>query len=111
MTVAAASDMWDGEMEPFDVDGTEILLVRVDGEYHAYHGTCPHQSSRLAEGDLDGTVLTCFAHGWMFDVRTGAGVNPAVARLVRHAVRTVNGRVQVSRRAVAPDRKADHGDS
>src|SRR5262245_362353 len=98
-------------MESYTVDGTEILVVRLDGAYHAYDGACPHQSSRLVDGDLDGTTLTCFAHAWMFDVRTGEGVNPAVARLVRHSVRTVDGRVQVSRRPAGPDRKADHDDS
>jgi 3-phenylpropionate/trans-cinnamate dioxygenase ferredoxin subunit len=32
---------------------------------------CPHAGLPLSEGSLDGCVVTCTAHGWTFDVRTG----------------------------------------
>jgi toluene monooxygenase system ferredoxin subunit len=98
--LAAADDLWDGEMESHDVDGYEILLVRIDGCFHAYRGICPHQSQPLVDGELDGTTLTCIAHEWMFDVRTGQGINPRGSRLTRHDVRVVDGMVLVSRAPV-----------
>ncbi len=83
-------------MEPRELDGREILLIRLDGQYHAYDGLCPHSGTPLADGRLDGTSLTCSAHEWEFDARTGAGVNPAAACLKRYEVRVDGGRVLVS---------------
>ena len=95
--VADEGDLWDGEMESYDLDGQEILLIRLDGQYHAYDGTCPHQSTSLAAGVLDGGLLTCSAHEWEFDARTGQGVNPRTACLRRREVLITGGRVLVSR--------------
>jgi nitrite reductase/ring-hydroxylating ferredoxin subunit len=97
VAVAAEDELWDGEMESYNMDGAEILLVRLDGQYHAYDGACPHQSQPLVEGTLDGGSLTCNAHQWMFDVRTGQGINPCTSSLARHDVRIVDGAVLVSR--------------
>lgn len=94
--VADAGDLWDGEMESYDLGGIDLLLVRVAGEYHAYHNSCPHQSASLVEGDLDGTTLTCRAHEWEFDLRTGAGINPRTAGLTRYPVQLIDGIVHVS---------------
>jgi nitrite reductase/ring-hydroxylating ferredoxin subunit len=66
-------------------------------------GICPHQSQPLVDGVLDGTTLTCSAHEWMFDVRTGQGINPRGSCLTRHDVYVVDGAVLVSRApAVTP---------
>lgn len=97
VVIAAEDDLWDGEMESYDVYGREVLLVKVDGRFHAYDGACPHQSVALIEGILDGTTLTCRAHAWSFDTRTGEGINPRTTCLVRHAVHVVDGAVHVSR--------------
>ncbi len=94
--VADADDLWDGEMEPRELDGREILLIRLGGRYHAYGGLCPHSGTPLADGRLDGTSLICGAHEWEFDARTGAGINPAAACLKRYEVRVDGGRVLVS---------------
>lgn len=99
MAIADTGDLWDGEMESYDLDGREILLIRLDGEYHAFDVSCPHQGTSLADGTLEGGLLTCSAHEWEFDVRTGQGVNPAAACLKRHQVRIADGRVLVSRAA------------
>lgn len=88
-------ELWDGEMIELDVAGEDVLLVRLDGCYHAYRGVCPHQRVRLVEGSLDGATLTCRAHLWQFDVRSGRGVNPAAARLTRYAVKHEAGGVWV----------------
>jgi nitrite reductase/ring-hydroxylating ferredoxin subunit len=91
-----ADSLWDGEMESFDVGDAEVLVVKVDGQIQAYDGICPHQSQSLVEGDLEGGILTCRAHEWQFDARTGAGINPRDACLQRHDVRvTGDGMVEV----------------
>jgi nitrite reductase/ring-hydroxylating ferredoxin subunit len=95
-----ADSLWDGEMESFDVDDAEVLVVKVDGQIQAYDGICPHQSQSLVEGDLEGGVLTCRAHEWQFDARTGEGINPRDTCLRRHDVRvTSDGMVEVRLRS------------
>ncbi len=94
--VADADEFWDGEMDAFDLGDREVLIVRIDGEFHAYDGICPHQSFSLVDGDLDGTVLTCRAHEWQFDAETGLGINPANECLVRHACEVRDGVIYVS---------------
>ena len=98
-----ADALWDGEMESFDVGDDEVLVVKVDGQIRAYDSVCPHQSQSLVEGDLEGGILTCRAHEWQFDVRTGQGVNPTDTCLLRHDVRvSSDGMVQVRLRRRSP---------
>jgi nitrite reductase/ring-hydroxylating ferredoxin subunit len=40
----------------------------------------------LSAGSLDGAVLTCATHGWVFDTATGRGINPAQTCLTEFAV-------------------------
>ncbi|MGD9530212.1 Rieske 2Fe-2S domain-containing protein [Pseudonocardia sp.] len=98
--VADDDELWDGEMESYDVGDTEVLLVKIDGQHYAYRGICPHQSVALVEGSLDGRTLTCRAHEWSFDATNGAGINPRDTCLTRHEVRVRDGVVLVSRRPV-----------
>jgi toluene monooxygenase system ferredoxin subunit len=68
-------------MLALDVGGNSILLVNIGDHIYAYANTCPHQKSRLDEGDLLGKTLRCARHHWEFDVCTGRGINPESACL------------------------------
>lgn len=94
--VIEANEMWDDEMESFDIGDEEVLLVKVDGRIHAYDAICPHQSISLAEGEFEQGVITCRAHEWQFEAVSGEGVNPTGTCLVRHEARiNDNGMVEV----------------
>ena len=54
-----------------EANGKEIALFQVGGKVHAIYAVCPHQGGPLAEGGLDGKVVTCPWHGWEFDVTSG----------------------------------------
>ena len=59
-------------------------MLRTRTGVRAYEGRCPHQGALLAEGSLDGDVLTCRNHGWRFDVETGRRLDgPECLRGVR----------------------------
>lgn len=53
------------------VDGIGVGLYSVDGEIYAMEDACPHAGYPLSEGELEGCIISCRAHGWPFDVRTG----------------------------------------
>jgi toluene monooxygenase system ferredoxin subunit len=88
--VASLATLWDGEMIGCKVAGRPVVLVKLDGRVHAFDDRCPHLGQPLSAGTLEGGVLTCNAHLYSFDARTGVGINPARARLCPYAV-TVEG--------------------
>jgi 3-phenylpropionate/trans-cinnamate dioxygenase ferredoxin subunit len=53
------------------VQGQEIMLARVGGNYYAIANSCPHMKGDLSAGTLEGTVITCPRHGSQFDVTDG----------------------------------------
>jgi 3-phenylpropionate/trans-cinnamate dioxygenase ferredoxin component len=69
--VGKASDIPPGKMQKVTVDGKEILVVNIDGIYHAINDTCTHAGASLSEGNLDGYIITCGWHGAKFDCKTG----------------------------------------
>lgn len=74
--IAKIEDLWSGEMMPVEVNGEQLLLVKINDRVYAYADACPHQKSRLSEGALTQNILRCARHHWEFDVCTGSGVNP-----------------------------------
>ena len=88
IAVATLDDLWEGEMTDVQVGDEHILLVRLTGgDIRAYQGHCPHQRTALADGKLDGHILTCAAHLWQFNLCTGEGVNPKACQLYRYQSR------------------------
>jgi len=59
----------------------------VDGRFYALENACPHQGGPLADGHLEGALVTCPWHAWCFDVRTGRMTLGEFARVPRFAVR------------------------
>jgi toluene monooxygenase system ferredoxin subunit len=96
-------ELWCGEMRGVTVDGRRAVVVHVAGCVAAFEDKCPHLGVALSEGTLDGEILTCRAHGWSYDVRTGRGLNPARARLVRFATRVDGDDVLVDPARVEPE--------
>jgi len=93
--VAALEELWSGEMTPRLVDGKKVLLVRIGDAVHAYEDRCAHLGVALSEGSLEDGLLTCSAHQWQYDARTGTGINPASACLRRFPVKADEGDVLV----------------
>lgn len=90
-------DVWEGEMDLFEVGGREVLIVHAPGgEVRAYDPVCPHQDHPLIEGELKDCVLTCSAHLWQFDVVSGNGVNPEGVSLKSYPVKVDGESVMVA---------------
>lgn len=92
---AASADLWEGEMRGVVIDGKKVLLVRIGGQVRAYEDRCAHLGVALSEGSLEGAVLTCRAHQYEYDVRSGAGVNPRSVKLRAYPVEERDGDILV----------------
>lgn len=80
--VGAASAVPPGRMVHVEAAGREILLANVNGTFHAVSDRCSHEGARLSGGRLEGTVVTCPAHGSRFDLATGKNITgPVLADL------------------------------
>ena len=89
--VGNAKELVAGKMRVFDVAGTEVNVASVGGRLHAFDDTCTHTGCSLAEGDLEGTTVTCPCHGSQFDVTSGAVLRGPAARPVRSRAVQIEG--------------------
>jgi nitrite reductase/ring-hydroxylating ferredoxin subunit len=69
--MATLDELPPGSSLEIEHEGRIYALFNVGGTIHAIDGICPHQGGPLADGALEGTVVTCPWHGWQFDVCTG----------------------------------------
>ena len=74
--VGPIEDLPPGTLAMVQVDGTDILLVNVDGRVHATQGICSHEYFELDKGFLTGDSLTCALHLSRFDLETGEALDP-----------------------------------
>jgi Fe-S cluster biogenesis protein NfuA/nitrite reductase/ring-hydroxylating ferredoxin subunit len=63
------SDIAPGELQSIGVDGTQLLLARVDGSLLAYQDACAACGEPLRAGELEGRMLRCSSCGAEFDLR------------------------------------------
>jgi len=69
--IATTADIPRGGARAFAVGDREIAVFHVGDRFYAIDNVCPHQGGPLADGWVDGTVVTCPWHAWCFDVTTG----------------------------------------
>ena len=93
--VASLSELWDGERRCFTLEGRRVFLIKLEGRVYAYENRCAHRELPIATGRLDGYVLTCPAHEWQYDMRSGHGVNPDGTRLRAFPIKIENDDVLV----------------
>lgn len=80
-TQAELKDLRGGKL--VEANGQTIALFVVDGKYYAIENSCTHVGGPLAEGELEGDVVTCPWHGSRFNVKTGAVLAPPAPRGVK----------------------------
>ena len=69
--VGKTSDIPLGKMIKISIDGRDIMVANINGDYYATDDSCTHSGSSLSEGKLNGCVITCGWHAAEFDCKTG----------------------------------------
>ncbi|EHP39478.1 ferredoxin [Cupriavidus basilensis OR16] len=94
--VAAADEFAPGMCRTVDVDGLQVAVFNVDGNYYAVEDMCSHEAEPLCGGDVEGQEVVCPRHGAHFSLITGAALSPpAYDPVAIFPVRVVGGKVQV----------------
>ena len=74
--VAEFASLREGTGVSVCVRDIELALFRRTDRVYAVENLCPHQHIPvLAEGGLEGDILTCPMHGWQFDITDGKCVH------------------------------------
>lgn len=81
--IARSGDIPPGGGRAYAVGRYEVAVFNVDGELYAIENSCPHQGGPLADGWLEGPLVTCPWHGWCFDLRSGKMTLGEFARVPR----------------------------
>lgn len=106
--IAKAADIPPGENLCVTVEGREVVVFNVEGEFFGLADRCPHRGARLSAGMVVGrvdsggygdyrlesrrTTVRCPWHGWEYDLRTGRSFcDPAHVRARGYEIESVPG--------------------
>jgi nitrite reductase/ring-hydroxylating ferredoxin subunit len=85
-------------MKQVTLGGEAVAIANVGGSYYAFGGACTHDQGPLADGDLEGKVVTCPWHFSQFDVTTGEVLEPPAEEPVRsYAVKVEGNAIYISK--------------
>ena len=94
--VARAGDIPSGQGKEFEVDGKQIAIFNIDGDYRAINNACPHVGGPLSEGTVEGNVVTCPWHRATFDLTNGSTLGgPSPTGVSCYTVRIMDGEIEV----------------
>ncbi len=96
-TVAKLNDLPEGTAKAYPL-GDKLVAVyhRPGGEFFAIDDFCPHMGASLAEGTVEGTVVTCPWHAWRYDICDGTWRdNPRGPGVPSYEVRVVDDEIQL----------------
>ena len=86
----------EGCCEVLDIEGTEIAVFCVKGEYYAVENLCSHDDEELSYGEIEDCEIICPRHGAHFCLKTGEALTlPATESIPVFPVRIEDGMVQV----------------
>jgi nitrite reductase/ring-hydroxylating ferredoxin subunit len=71
MRVASSDEIQANKLFSTTINGTRLLLSRVDGTVHAVVDRCPHLGMPMRKGKIEGNIVTCPFHGSTFDIVSG----------------------------------------
>lgn len=96
LDVCAVNALADNENIIVDVDGTEVAIFKIDGQFFAIEDVCTHDGAEIASGKLEGDEIICPRHGARFCVKTGAvKCAPAYEDVDTFPVRVEEGQLQI----------------
>ena len=86
-TAAKTSQIEEDEAMQVIVDGKEVAIINLGGEYYAMDDICSHAYASMSDGYIEGDCIECPLHGAQFNIKTGkAETPPATVDLATYEV-------------------------
>ncbi len=96
INVVTVDDLKPGDHTVVEVEGAEIVLFNLDGEFYAIEDICTHDGSEISSGCVVDGSIECPRHGARFDIKTGeVTAPPAYEPIETFPVQVVDGIVQL----------------
>ena len=96
LDLCAVDEVQPGTMKLCEVEEELVLVVNLDGRFHATQGVCSHQYFELDKGFLTGDSITCALHLSRFDLESGEALDPpAELPLAVYPVLVEGGRILI----------------
>ncbi len=90
------SSLVEGKPQKANVNGTDLFLLKQDGEIYALGNNCSHLAGPLSEGEVKDGTIQCPWHGSRFCLKDGSVVDgPATNPQPKLDVQIQNGQVMV----------------
>ena len=87
-TAAKTSQVEEDEAMQVIVEGKEVAIINLGGEYYAMDDICSHAYASMAAGYIEGDCIACPLHGAQFNIKTGkAETPPATVDLATYEVK------------------------
>ena len=78
------------------IGNNTVALFKVDGVIYAIEAWCVHCGTSLAEGVLEGAIVSCHGCTWRYDVITGSVIGIPALRLHAFDVELVGERLIIA---------------
>jgi NAD(P)H-dependent nitrite reductase small subunit len=69
--LGSKSDIPDGQGKLYEVGDESIAVFRVGEKIFAIEDFCKHRGGSLSQGHLQGELVECPMHGWVYDISSG----------------------------------------
>ena len=102
VTVGTVADFAPGTAVEVVAADRALVVYNLGGELFALDNRCAHKDEPLIEGVVRNGVVTCPAHLWRFDVRTGSRTDAAGFAVPCHPVSVIADTVVVEVPAPQP---------
>jgi len=77
-----ADEIEEEDVIPTMVEGLEIAVFRIDGDFFATSNVCTHGYASLSEGIVVDDVIECPLHQGRFCIRTGKALSAPVSEAI-----------------------------
>jgi nitrite reductase/ring-hydroxylating ferredoxin subunit len=110
--VARVEDIPIGGRKIVRVEGREVGVFNLKGQFYALKNVCAHQGARVCLGKVVGTtlpsavyefvygregeILRCPWHSWEYDIKTGQSVFDPNVKVVTYPVEVDDGKIVVT---------------
>jgi 3-phenylpropionate/trans-cinnamate dioxygenase ferredoxin component len=94
--VCSVAELPPGNHHVVDVDGAQVAVFNLEGQYYAIEDACTHDGGILTGGPVEGDQIVCPRHGARFCIKTGEALTPpAFESTATFPVRIESGEIQV----------------
>ena len=94
--VVAENALAEGENIVADIEGVDVAIFKIAGQFYAIEDACTHDGAEIASGNIEGDEIICPRHGARFCIKTGVVKSaPAYEDIECFPIQIKNGRIQV----------------